>query len=134
MAIRILTIFLSIILLLPVAVSAQTSHTVSGRVTDNKTGQPIAVASVIIKGTSQGTATDTNGIFKISVPTSPDITLIISMVGYRKFELEIGLSEKQSTYVEISLEPDIIKLNRLDSSSPTIISSSSVADRRICFI
>lgn len=51
-------------------------------------GQPITAANVVIKGSSQGTATDANGRFEISA--SPGSTLIISHVGYATLEIKVS--------------------------------------------
>ena len=56
---------------------AQTRQ-VSGRVTD-ATGNPVPNASVTIKGTNQGTTTNADGTFTLTVPTSS--RLVISAVG-----------------------------------------------------
>lgn len=61
--------------------------TVSGKVSDEK-GAAIAGASVMVKGSKTGTATDANGNFKITVPEGS--TLVISSVGYGT--MEVGTS------------------------------------------
>lgn len=61
---------------------------VSGRVLD-ETGQPIAHASVIIKGTTIGTSTDQNGYFTISVPDEKAV-LVINYVGCEAREIKVG--------------------------------------------
>jgi len=61
-------------------------HTVSGRVTD-ESGMGIPGASVTIKGTKNGTSTDPDGNFKISVKNE-DI-LQISFTGYTSQEIPV---------------------------------------------
>lgn len=53
--------------------------TVTGVVKD-ASGETIIGASVVVKGTSAGTVTDINGVFKLSVPANAK-TLVISYVG-----------------------------------------------------
>ncbi|HEY0060407.1 MAG TPA: carboxypeptidase-like regulatory domain-containing protein, partial [Flavisolibacter sp.] len=53
--------------------------TVRGRVT-NETNQPVAGASVVVKGTTTGTTTNDNGQYELSAPANG--TLVISSVGY----------------------------------------------------
>lgn len=67
----------------------------SGTVLDEK-GQPLPGASVKIKGTQIGTATDQNGRFSIEAPENS--TLIINSLGYLTQE------------VQVSNEPMIIRL------------------------
>ena len=44
--------------------------TVTGKVTDLKTGSPIAGASVLVKGTKLGTSTTTDGSFTLKTPST----------------------------------------------------------------
>lgn len=56
---------------------------VSGVVRDQK-GEPIIGANVSVKGTANGTITDIDGKYSLSVPS--DATLVISFVGYKTKE------------------------------------------------
>lgn len=56
------------------------TKTMSGRVIDASTKQPIMAANVTISGLTGGVLTDAKGMFKINVPQKGKI--IISMVGY----------------------------------------------------
>ncbi len=64
------------------------SRQVTGRVTDEE-GNPVANASVMVKGTQIGTSTDEKGAFSFNVPTTAK-TLVISRVGYEEYSLQIG--------------------------------------------
>ena len=66
---------------------AQQTITVRGRIT-NETSQPVAGASVVVKGTSQGTTTNNNGEYQIAA--SPSGTLVISSVGYPTREIPVA--------------------------------------------
>lgn len=61
---------------------------ISGRVTDEK-GAAIAGASVSVKGTNQGTITDTEGRFALNVPANAK-TIVFSIVGFTTQELPVG--------------------------------------------
>ncbi len=74
---------------------------VSGSVNDEN-GFPLAGASVMIKGTPQGVATDKEGQFKLKIRNRGEATLVISYIGYEKKEMEVSYSD---TKVSISLEP-----------------------------
>lgn len=63
------------------------SSTVKGRVTDDN-GAPLPAASIVEKGTTNGTTSDQNGDFTISVPSNA--TLIISLVGYANREFVLS--------------------------------------------
>lgn len=61
--------------------------TVKGRVTNEK-NQPVAGASVVVKGSTTGTATDNDGQFQISAPANG--TLVVSSIGFPDKEIAIG--------------------------------------------
>ena len=58
--------------------------TVTGRVTDSS-GDPIPWADVYQKGTTNGTVTDDDGRYSITVP-SADVVLVASFIGYQDLE------------------------------------------------
>jgi len=70
---------------------AQATRTVSGRVVNSSTGEPVAGATIRIKGVRGGATTDSAGSFKWTVPASAQ-TLIISSVGFQEIEAPIGAS------------------------------------------
>lgn len=78
---------LSLLLLLASTSGAQT-RTVTGTVTDPKTGEFVSGASVVVKGTKNGATTDAAGKFSIQVSGNP--TLQISAVGYATQEITPG--------------------------------------------
>jgi len=57
----------------------------TGKVSDEKTKEGIPGVSIAIKGTNQGTTTDMNGEFSMSI--SPSAILVISSVGYESKEI-----------------------------------------------
>src|ERR1039458_9898719 len=75
------------VLLLSVGIQAfaQTTHTITGKVTDEK-GQGYPGAGVTLKGTHTGTVTDINGDFMLEVPDGSNI-FIIQAVGYNTLEI-----------------------------------------------
>jgi len=70
----------------------------TGRITDEK-GEPIANASIIIKGTSTGVTTDANGFFKLQ-NFQTNSSIIVSSIGYISKEVAI-----KPGYFTISLSP-----------------------------
>ncbi len=93
---------IALISLLCSSALAQTTHTVSGIVTDARTGVPIAAVNVRISGTSRGTITNINGSYVLSLPAG-EYMLIYSYVGYRTDSLLITLSTDISR--NIAMEP-----------------------------
>ena len=74
---RKLMLFLSLLFISVGIVTAQTQ--VSGVVVD-EAGEPVIGATILIKGTSQGTITDFDGNFAFTAPANA--TLVVSYVGY----------------------------------------------------
>lgn len=80
-------------------VNAQTVTQVGGTVVSSENNMPLPGASVIEKGTNNGTSTDFDGKFILDVANANSI-LIISYVGFKTQEV------KASTNMSISLVPD----------------------------
>ncbi|MEH6680748.1 MAG: TonB-dependent receptor [Sediminicola sp.] len=80
--------------------------TITGTVVDSELGDPLPGASVMVKGTTNGVATDFDGNFTIEVPTGSG-TLIVSYIGY--ISKDVSFSQVGSIG-SISLEPNAEEL------------------------
>ena len=87
-------------LLAGTSVWAQT-HRLTGRVTDDK-DQAVVGASVIVKGTTQGITTDSDGNFTLDLPNG-DVTLVVSFIGYRTQEVPVIRSQSR---INVELAPE----------------------------
>ena len=76
--------------LLPGQVWAQAGRVVSGVIT-SESGEPLPGVTVMVKGTTAGTATNAQGQYSLSVPEGTN-TLVISSIGYNKTEVAVGSS------------------------------------------
>jgi len=98
------------VIVLPLFLSAQEkpiiNSTVSGAVLDAKTNEKLIGATVSIKGTTNGAATDANGEFALITGQKLPFILIVSSVGYLKKEILITESK-----VEIKLEENTNQLS-----------------------
>ncbi len=81
---------------------------VSGRVTDGINAQGLPGVTVVLKGTSTGTATDGNGNYTLTVPDGNG-TLVFSFIGYTTQEVAI---RNQST-INVSILPDTKSLDEV---------------------
>lgn len=68
--------------LLPVTLFAQSTGTLTGTVTDAKTGEPLIGATVILEGTSLGDATNPSGRFEIDNIPASTYNVKASYVGF----------------------------------------------------
>lgn len=91
---HVLTTFLMLLglTLLSARVQAQT-RTISGRVTD-EANAGLPGANILLKGTSNGTTSDSEGNFTLQIPNQTQ-RLVISSIGYRTQEIDVtaGMSQ-----------------------------------------
>ncbi len=79
---------------------AQNSVEVSGTVTDAASGEPIAGAGVVVKGTSSGVATNPDGTYTLTA--SSGATLVFSAIGFVSQEVTLD----GDMVVDIALQTD----------------------------
>ncbi len=103
---------LSIFALSCLGASAQVNHSISGRVTDAKTSEPIIGAAVFIVGTTKGTSTDIDGTFTIPNVTRGRHTLSCGTLSYKSVERAIDL-QRNLTDVNFSLEEDAVTMDEI---------------------
>ena len=75
------------VIVLSVEEKKSTARTVRGVVLDKSNNDPIIGASVVVKGTTQGTITDYDGNF--SIEAAPGQYLQVSYLGYQTYELRV---------------------------------------------
>ena len=86
--------------------SAQNSKSISGTIVD-QTGEPVIGASIAVKGTPNGTVTDVDGNFQLTV--ADNATLTISSIGFTPQEIPVA---GKSTF-KIVLKEDTQLLNEV---------------------
>ncbi len=90
-----------------VSVLAQ-SKTITGRVTSAEEPEGVPGASVVVKGTTQGTITNLDGTYSISVPDNA-ATLVFSFVGYLTKEMPIG----SNSIINVVMDTDVKTLSEV---------------------
>src|SRR5690606_8142476 len=65
-----------------------TDFAVSGRITDATDGSPVPGVNVLVKGTSSGTTSDSDGRYAVNAPDG-DAVLIFSFIGYQTQEIPV---------------------------------------------
>jgi TonB-linked SusC/RagA family outer membrane protein len=83
-------------------------RTVTGRVTSSEDGSSLPGVNVVIKGTTNGTVTDSDGNFSLSV-TGTDQSLVFSFIGLASQEVPIGAR----TTVDVQLTLDVTQLSEV---------------------
>ncbi|WP_333819482.1 SusC/RagA family TonB-linked outer membrane protein [Ohtaekwangia sp.] len=100
--------FMAIILLILGSVPALAQSTrVSGTVKD-ETGEPVPGVSILEKGTSNGTTTDTEGKYSLNV-SGPNAVLVFSFIGYVTQEVPVN----NQTTIDLSLGADVQSLQEV---------------------
>lgn len=87
----------SILVAEPLAAVAQT--TIKGVVTGGPGNERLPGVSIVVKGTTRGTTSNSDGTYALALPT-PDATLIFSFIGYQTTERKVS---GQAT-LDVSLE------------------------------
>ena len=82
-------------------------QTISGIVTDAKTGQPIETASVYFDNTTIGTVTNSEGYFSIDYTDAVRSTLVISYLGFEKVFVS---NYRTITELKVALMPSASEL------------------------
>lgn len=113
----------------------QTDANVMGHVVDANTGEHIAYATVAIKGTTAGVATDATGHYFMKNLAVGEFTLVASSVGYKSLEQKIRVEKNRTIEVNFNLEEEalaveevVVSASRTETnkkSSPTIVSVAS---------
>ncbi|MFO7826077.1 MAG: carboxypeptidase-like regulatory domain-containing protein, partial [Cyclobacterium sp.] len=79
---------------------------ISGRILDPN-GEGIPGATVLVEGTTIGTATDIDGNFTLDVPD--DAILVISYIGYESQRIELGNQNE----ITVTMEEDLSSLDEI---------------------
>ncbi|UZD22771.1 SusC/RagA family TonB-linked outer membrane protein [Algoriphagus halophytocola] len=101
---------LIILLLVCIAGVSWAQSSVTGNVSDERTGEPLIGATILIKGTTTGAVTDLDGNFTLVLNGTEGVELIFSSIGYSS--KTISLSPNQ-TEVNVQLSEDATNLEEV---------------------
>ncbi|MEM8598778.1 MAG: DUF5686 family protein, partial [Bacteroidota bacterium] len=95
------------------AAFAQAPTTVSGRVTDAETGEPIPAATVQIEGTLRGTIANPDGRYAVTLPARTETaTLLVRTLGYVTSRETVRATGGTLT-LDVALAPDVQTLGEV---------------------
>lgn len=84
--------------------------TLSGKVTDGDTGEGLPGATILVKGTDNGTITDINGNYSITIPSwQGDAMITVSFVGFVTQEIQLN----GQTQLDVTMSTDIAALEEV---------------------
>ena len=121
--------FLFTLLLFSFAIQAQENGSIAGTLTDKESvdGQPLPFASVIIKGSTQGSISDFDGNYIINNVAPGTHTLVISFVGYETIEVpNVVVASDKTTTINTGLKASAAALDEVIITT-TVRKESEVA-------
>ena len=116
---------------LGVIFSQQAPFQVFGFITDSTSGEALIGANVFIRESGQGMATDNNGYYVLSNISIAEPKLIVSYVGYEKYELKLDFSKNGSQNINVSLKPESIELMQVDVTAEEIERLNKIEPSRV---
>ena len=105
---------------------------ITGTVVDAETNEPLPGATVVIKGTQNGTTTDFDGLFSISGASAGD-TLVISFIGFETTEavaserMIVNLPTALNQLAEVVVTSGVIDVAKV-RETPVAVSTISPSD------
>ncbi|WP_297868538.1 TonB-dependent receptor [uncultured Flavobacterium sp.] len=105
--------YLLLSLFFSVAMFAQ-NGTVTGTILDKEfNNEPLPFANIVIKGTKQGTSTDENGKYSISLKPG-NYTLVIGYLGYETKEIPFTIKANEKKVINYTLEASGVQLQDVE--------------------
>ncbi|HEX8349152.1 MAG TPA: carboxypeptidase-like regulatory domain-containing protein, partial [Hymenobacter sp.] len=89
------------------AIDAVNAQAVTGTITDDADHSPLPGVTVVVRGTTTGASTDSNGKFSLTLPAGNN-TLLISAVGYQSQTVNVT-----SGTVSVALKSAVKELNEV---------------------
>ena len=97
------------VLLIASTVLAQ-KGTITGKVSDAADGSPLIGANVVLEGTSQGAATDTEGRYTILQVDAGEYSIMVSYIGYKILKKDAMVTTGEILLMDLELEPEVIQM------------------------
>jgi CarboxypepD_reg-like domain len=104
------------------AMSQEKSFSIAGKIIDEKSGQPLAGASVFCQNTTKGTISDNEGHFSLRLANG-GYDLVISYTGYETRLIRVGKGNKETDSMSIALKAEDKSLGEV-----VVAGSAEVAD------
>ena len=105
---------------LTIGTNAQNRGRISGTVVDKFTQKPIFNVNVILDGSTTGTVSDSNGVFRITGIETRSYNIVFSIIGYKKqtlFNIIVNAGNENNFNVELEPEENtlaevVVKANK----------------------
>ena len=90
------------------------SSTISGRIVDQSTINPLELVNVYLDKTNIGTTTNVIGHFKIENIPKEIYTFSIRMIGYENIDISYNLKSGKEIKIDFYLKPKLVLLEQID--------------------
>ena len=109
------------------------SHTMSGLVKDNKTGEPLIGAVIKVKEfPNVYTITGLDGSFRLSeLPDKGTVTLVCSFISYKKREVPVDVKAEENTVIPMDEESNMISEVTINGKENKSTDHSAISIERI---
>jgi len=114
--------------LFPLALTAQDAETgaIAGRVVDSWQGSPVAGVTVLVRGTTLGTTTDSTGNYLVTKIPPGTYAVVLSRSGYSKATLaDVRVVAGQKTPADYSLKPEFFEMEAFEAVAEPILDQGS---------
>jgi hypothetical protein len=111
---------MAVMILIPSLVQAQdqAKGTIKGKLIDKATKQTISGGTVVVKGSTMGTVSDTDGTFVITDVAEGVYQLLATYTGYQEKTInDVAVVRNKTDYMEIELEQSAVSLKEFAVTS-----------------
>lgn len=105
--------FLLLLFLVPLPALAQSTGTLTGLVTDAKTGDPLPGVNVVIEALTQGAATGLDGTYLITDVPEGTYEVVAGFVGYSAQRATVTIRANETTSEDFTLSEDLLLLDEV---------------------
>ncbi|MFA6234841.1 MAG: TonB-dependent receptor, partial [Bacteroidota bacterium] len=112
--------------------------TISGYIRDSATRETLVGATVQLKGTRFGAATNKSGFFSLSGLPAGKLVAVFSYLGYGTKQIELKLAEGESRRLDVELTADVLEMeevtvegNRMEDTRQISVSRINIPLRQI---
>jgi len=109
----------------PLLAFAQQTGSITGRVTESGTGQPVADVNVVVVGTTRGARTDTDGRYRLTDIPAGTAQVRALRIGYSSTVQPVRVTADQASTADFALSTAAISLDRV------IVSATGGEQRRV---
>ena len=106
--------------------SAQTKGGVRGTILDKATGNPLAFATVQLKGTAYGASTNETGFYSINEVPAGEYTMVVKYFGYDSLSLDVSVKKGGYINKQVLMTESGINLSDVEISAQKEIAKTEV--------